>query len=105
MAFAKGATSKSISGQIKGEAFVDYLVAARRGQALKVSMKSASSSAYFNVLPPKGDEALFVGSINGLQYSGKLPAAGTYRVRVYLMRNAARRGAVARYTLDIGVTG
>jgi len=34
-----------------------------------------------------------------------LPTDGTYVVRVYLMRNAARRGETAQYTLTVGVTG
>ena len=34
-----------------------------------------------------------------------LPADGTYVVRVYLMRNAARRNESSTYTLDVAVTG
>ncbi|OJU11391.1 MAG: hypothetical protein BGN86_05570 [Caulobacterales bacterium 68-7] len=105
VAFDKGASSKTVNGQVRGYDSVDYLVSARAGQTLKVAMKTASPSAYFNVLPPQGEEALFVGSIAGASYSGKLTTAGAYRVRVYLMRNAARRGQTARFSLDIGVTG
>jgi hypothetical protein len=34
-----------------------------------------------------------------------LPADGDYKVRVYLMRNAARRNEASDYTLTISVTG
>ena len=34
-----------------------------------------------------------------------LPTDGDYKVRVYLMRNAARRNEVSDYTLTISVTG
>lgn len=33
----------------------------------------------------------------------KLPADGEYTVQVYLMRNAARRNAVASYSLEMGL--
>jgi hypothetical protein len=33
----------------------------------------------------------------------KLPADGEYKVQVYLMRNAARRNAVASYRLEMGL--
>lgn len=103
--FAKGASSKTITGSIKGDESVDYLVGARAGQTLSVTLKPGNASNYFNVLPPGSDTALFVGSSSGNTYSGRLPANGDYRVRVYLMRNAARRNEAANYTLTIGVTG
>ena len=103
--FAKGASSKTITGSIKGDASVDYVVGARAGQTMSVSLKPGNPSNYFNVLPPGSDTALFVGSSSGNTYSGRLPANGDYRVRVYLMRNAARRNEAANYTLTIGVTG
>jgi hypothetical protein len=34
-----------------------------------------------------------------------LPADGEYKLRVYLMRSAARRGETANYTLTVGITG
>ena len=37
---------------------------------------------------------MFVGSISGNQFEGRLPASGDYKVRVYLMRSAARRDEI-----------
>ena len=34
-----------------------------------------------------------------------LPESGTYKVRVYLMRSAARRNEKASYTMDFAITG
>jgi len=48
---------------------------------------------------------MFDGSIRGNSFSGKLPQTGDYRIRVYLMRNAARRGESATYSIDIEVSG
>ena len=103
--FAKGATSATIKGQVKGAADVDYLVRAAAGQTLSVSLKVSNRSNYFNVLPPGSqDVAMYVGQ-TGEAYSGMLPADGDYAVRVYLMRNAARRNEMSGFTLTITVTG
>jgi hypothetical protein len=39
------------------------------------------------------------------QYEGTLPASGDYRIRVYMMRSAARRNEVANYRLEIIISG
>jgi hypothetical protein len=38
------------------------------------------------------------------QYQGILPQSGDYKIRVYLMRNAARENEVANYSLEMIVT-
>ena len=92
--------------QVKGYKTVDYKLRARAGQAMYVTLKTSNASNYFNVLPPgSSDAALFVGSSGGNEWSGPLPADGEYAVRVYLMRNAARRNETANYTLTVGITG
>jgi hypothetical protein len=103
--FAKGATSAVVKGQLKGGADVDYLVRAAAGQTLNVSLKVSNRANYFNVLPPgSADVAMYVGQ-TGEAYAGMLPADGDYKVRVYLMRNAARRNEASNYELTISVTG
>jgi hypothetical protein len=103
--FAPGATSATIKGQIKGDADVDYVVRAAAGQALSVTLKASNRSNYFNVLPPgSADVAMHVAQ-DGQPYTGMLPTDGDYKVRVYLMRNAARRNEVSNFELTIGVTG
>ena len=101
--FPKGAASARLSGTIKGSQIVDYAVRAQSGQSMSVTFEPSNLSAYFNVLPPGSQEALFVGSTSGNRFDGTLPADGDYTIRVYLMRNAARRNEVAKYKLDIGV--
>lgn len=91
----------TVSGRLRGRETVDYLVPAKAGQALTVVFAPGNRSAYFNLLPPAGDTALFVGSTAGNRYEGVLPADGDYRIRVYLMRNAARRNESTRYTLKV----
>jgi len=91
-----------VDGQISGYQIIDYEVQAPKAAVLSVDMKTSNASSYFNILPHEGDKALFVGSSSGSVADVRLKMPGLYRVRVYLMRNAARRGATARYSLAIG---
>jgi hypothetical protein len=100
--FHKGANSATVQGTIKGYDSVDYVLGARKGQSMNVSMSTDNTANYFNILAPgKTDEAMFIGSTSGDQYEGTLPASGDYKVRVYLMRSAARRDEVAKYRLEM----
>ena len=101
--FKKGTSSAAITGRIKGYQAVDYQLRAEAEQTMTVSFKPSNPSAYFNVLPPGTDEAIFVGSISGNRCEAALPADGVYTIRVYLMRNAARRNETANYTLAVTV--
>ena len=104
--FAKGENSAVIKGQVKGYRYVDYQVRAGAGQTLNVELKTGNASSYFNILPPGSrDAAMFVGSTSGNRFSGLLPTDGDYAIRVYLMRNAARRNESARFTLTLDVSG
>lgn len=100
--FHKGANSANVQGTVTGYETVDYLLGARKGQSMNVSMATDNSANYFNIIAPgKSDEAMFIGSTSGNQYEGSLPASGDYKLRVYLMRSAARRDEVAKYRLEM----
>lgn len=104
--FAKGETSATVKDSLKGDATIDYSLRARAGQTMSVTLTTSNSANYFNVLPPGSDDvAIFIGSTDGNEWSGTLPADGDYKIRVYLMRSAARRGETANYTLTVGITG
>jgi hypothetical protein len=103
VAFAKGSSSKVIKGTIKGNDYVDYVIGARGGQLLTVNLTSNRGSNYFNVMAKGNDAAYFVGSTAGYSFRGPVPATGDQVIRVYLMRNDARRGVVANYTLKISI--
>lgn len=104
--FAKGASSSTIQGTLRGDKTIDYKLRARAGQNLSVTLKTSNGGNYFNVLPPRSnDVAIFVGSTSGNEFSAALPADGEYTIRVYLMRSAARRNELATYTLSVGITG
>jgi hypothetical protein len=104
--FAPGKTSTVIEGRITGYETVDYVLGARQGQSMNVSMVSDNGANYFNILAP-GETvvAFFNGSVSQNQYEGILPKTGDYRIRVYMMRSAARRQEVAKYRLEMIVAG
>ena len=102
--FKKGASVATIKGTLKGDQTIDYSVQGKAGQTLHVRFKAGNASAYFNVLPPGSTgEAIFIGSTSGNEWTGTLPADGEYRIRSYLMRNAARRNERSAFTLTVGV--
>jgi hypothetical protein len=103
--FKPGKTVTMIKGALKGRQTIDYSVHAQAGQTMRVSFKAGNRSAYFNVLPPGSTgEAIFIGSTSGDEWSGKLTADGDYKIRTYLMRNAARRNEATHFTLTIGLS-
>ena len=95
----------TLRGDIKGREFIDYVVRIEPGQTLKVRMKATNRLAQFMVLPPNSDEALFTGETYGAKFEQRLTKGGEYRVRIALVRAAARRNEDCNYVLDIEVPG
>ncbi len=103
--FAKGKSSATLTGSIKGDQDRTYTVDAKAGQKMTVTLKSTKGSAEMNIFAPGNDTAISLGATDPYNVTTVLPATGRYRVQVYQMRAAARRGEVANYTLTIGITG
>jgi hypothetical protein len=104
--FKKGASSAVIEAKIKGYDTVDYLLGARAGQHMQVSLATKHTATYFNILAPgESEEALFNSSMSENQYEGTLQKSGDYKIRVYMIRSAARRNEVAQYRLQVGING
>lgn len=105
--FSSGASSASLAGSIKGRDSVEYLLGAKSGQRMKVTLTSRSTSVYFNIFAPGKvpgtDEAMFIGDTGGNVYDGELPASGDYLIQVYLYRNAARAGESAKFSLEVAI--
>ena len=104
VSFARGADGATLSDTIRGDEIVDYLLSARAGQTMTINLASSNSSNYFNVTAPGASSALHIGSIAGNRFEGTLPIDGDYTIRVFLMRNAARRDEQADYTIDFRIT-
>lgn len=102
--FAKGTSSKTIKGTIRGDQSKLYVINVRAGQKLSVKLVPSNASNYFNITAPGAEQALFIGSTEGTSYTGIIPSSGDYKIDVYLMRNAARRNATSNFTLTIAAT-
>ncbi|HQR70154.1 MAG TPA: hypothetical protein PLE54_06100 [Burkholderiaceae bacterium] len=105
VAFAKGASSATLKGSIKGYQDHSYLVDARAGQTMRVTLTSTKGGAEMNVFAPGNETAISLGAVDPYDVSVVLPATGRYKVQVYQMRASARRGETANYTLTIRVDG
>lgn len=104
--FKPGQPSLELNGRVQGERFIDYRLPAGAGQQLKASLKTASSSLYFNLLPPGSDgAAMHIGELAGAGLDRVLPDDGSYVLRVFLVRAVARRGSSADFTLSVSLNG
>ena len=92
-----------VAGVIEGSDIIDYQVSGERGQVLSVDLNARSGSAYFNVLPDNSETALFIGATEGEVADVSLPGPGDYRIRVYQMRSAARRGERSEFSLGVSL--
>jgi hypothetical protein len=101
--FDPGTTGTTVTGSIRGYEGVDYVLRAEAGQQMSVAMKTSNPSNYFNVMIGNDPEAIHIGSVDGNDWFGVLPQTAEYRIRVYLMRNAARRDETANYSLSIRI--
>lgn len=102
--FRPGTNAATVEGRIRGEHTIDYVLRARAGQHANISMASRNGAAYFNLIAPgETNVAFFNGSTGNNQYEGKLPKDGEYKIRVYLMRAAARRNEVANFRLEMHI--
>ncbi len=92
-------------GTVVGHNSVSYSFSAKRQQTLEVDLKSSNASLYFNVFAADAKEAAYASALAGTgnKASVRIPTAGTYRLDVYLFRNAARAGLKAPFTLTLSL--
>jgi hypothetical protein len=102
VSFARGTSSTTVRGTVRGYAYRDYVVDASAGQTLDVKVRSANTYTVFTVFQPGGDN--LEGAAQMDEFSGELPTSGDYVVRVAMMRAGARRpGAVSNFSLTISI--
>ncbi|MBL8641005.1 MAG: M13 family metallopeptidase [Alphaproteobacteria bacterium] len=104
--FKRGEHGKTISSVIKGYDGADYSVKASDGQVLHILFSTKQGMCYMNVFEPgKPDEAVFIGSVAGNEFGASPAKGGTYKIQVYQMRAAARRGDTCKYEISFELTG
>ncbi|NVK43513.1 MAG: hypothetical protein HWE39_19890 [Oceanospirillaceae bacterium] len=88
-------------GTLTGNEVAEYTFEAREGQTINVSL-DGRGSIYFNVVPPSGGAALYVGlrAIDNADFwAGVAPETGEYKVTIYLMGNDRDAGISRSYEL------
>jgi hypothetical protein len=105
--FKPGANSTEINGTIKGDEYIDYVLGARGGQTMVVSLAvtgtNGHGSAYFNILPAGKD---FGGPYTGNMDDDNraevtVPSDGDWAIRVYLMGNDRDTGKTVGYSINV----
>ena len=98
--FARGTSSATGKGTVRGFAYRDYIVGASGGQTIDV--KLTSSNSVLTIFLPNGDN--LEGASETDEFAGELPTSGDYVIRVGMMRTEARRPrSVSSYTLKISI--
>lgn len=107
--FEAGNDNAAINGTIIGDEYIDYLLGAKKGQKMAVSMipgdSNGNGTVYFNIMPPGSTgEAIYNGSIDGLDATGiVLPADGDYTIRVYQMGDDADSGKTTAFMISVAI--
>ncbi|MBI4958279.1 MAG: hypothetical protein HY915_02160 [Desulfovibrio sp.] len=102
IAFAAGANSTSVKGDVQGMDRDIYPVTAKAGQTMKVTVKNKLKLVLFNLQLPGNAEKYLPGAgpdDDATTWEGKLPESGTYKIIV-----GAMRGKDTTYTLDVRIT-
>lgn len=107
--FPKGSYGTEISGTITGHEYVDYVLHARKGQHMTVSLRidgtNGHGSAYFNILPAGKDyDGIFTGhTATERKASVTIPQDGGWAIRVYLMGNDKDAGKTVGYLINVAI--
>ena len=99
VSFAPGTAAANVGGNVQGFQVREYVLNAAAGQTISTQLIANSASLRVNVVAPTG-RSLYLGGGN---WSGPLPVAGDYRVRVSQFATAARRDETGEFGLTIGI--
>lgn len=96
--FARGTSSTVKKGTIRSNQEVVYLVGARKGQQMKLSLtgKSANNDVVFTIEGPPGSD---LAEGPDTKWNGKLPRTGDYKINIGLIESKS-----GSYTLEVVIT-
>lgn len=101
---AVGVVHRKFGGKIVGGSAESRTFRVEEGQEFSVSLDSNSPTAYFNILPPKGQasDTIYVGSmaIDRAPFSATANRTGDYSALVYLMGDDDANRRVREWRLD-----
>lgn len=101
IAFAPGANSATLKGDVQGMDRDIYPITAKAGQTMQVKVSNKLKLVLFNIQLP-GTEIAYLPKAgeddDATQWEGTLPVSGTYKIIV-----GAMRGKDTRYSLDVQI--
>lgn len=103
--FKPGATSTMLKGAVKGYDTASFSLEAKSRQVMQMLFKPSNRFCYFTVGEKGKDGFAHDGTMDGNEFGRNLTADASYRIEVFLMRNAARRNERCKYDLSIEITG
>ncbi|MGH9903558.1 MAG: hypothetical protein ACRD68_17265 [Pyrinomonadaceae bacterium] len=101
--FARGSTTATVKGVVRGDRGVVYVLGARKGQTLtaKISGSTPNNDVAFSIDTPAGKSLMGAeGDDYGNQWRGELPETGDYRIEIGTIESES-----SRYTLTVTVEG
>lgn len=102
--FARGKTTGSYNGSIRGQRYMDYVLRARAGQTLRVVLtKRSGAPVYFNVLPSGSEVAIADDARQSTSWLGELPNDGAYPVRVYMEKGDRQNNRSSSYNVRFSI--
>lgn len=90
-------------GSVRSNTTIVYIVSARAGETLNVSLITSTPSNYFSIYAPGADTAMFNGPTSDKGFSGPVPVSGEYQIKVFLV-GKPRPEEVAAYSLAVRIT-
>ncbi len=101
--FAKGKTSKTVTGRLSNNQEMDFVINARQGQKLQIWISSRPRGKYhsFSVLGTDGIDFATDYDVN-YSINRRLPASGDYLITV--KKRPTRRNRTARFYLTVKIT-
>ncbi|HEX8249581.1 MAG TPA: hypothetical protein VF599_15495 [Pyrinomonadaceae bacterium] len=101
--FAKGKSTASVSGRLKGDEQAEYVFSAREGQLIQVKITSVPKGkvASFRILNPDREATFYTKYEENYEYAFPAPYTGDYVIWVSLQPETKVKSAKYNLTLTI----
>lgn len=94
--FPRGRTTTVLKGTVRRGLSHDYLLRAKAGQTMTIHLAATAAGMSITILRPDGETWIY----DTKDWSGELPATGTYRINVLPDTTTERP---TRYTLEVTI--
>ncbi|MBI1259296.1 MAG: hypothetical protein GC204_17660 [Chloroflexi bacterium] len=97
--FATGATAATVTGQVSGDVYNGFLLNARAGQRMRLTLMSFGNPVYLTLVSP-GGSPLARAQVGAQSFDGLLPENGDYTIQI----SAPSGTTTTPYALVVNVT-